>query len=132
MKKETKDKIIHLTFPVTLFLYVSLGAVLPFLNVTDNSIWYKALPIFLLNILVPVLLGKIKVDAFWIITITYIAIGVISQAFDYPLWHPAWVIFFLLPIIEVFKYDSKKQKRTRIFNFEFKTKDKKDDDIVDV
>lgn len=130
MTEKKKMLILKLTFPTTLFIYVSVSAVLPFLSVCDNSIWYKALPIFLLNVIVPFFLGKIKVNAACLITFIYVALGLVSTAFNYPLWHPGWVIFFIIPIIEVFRYEKKDKKKR--FTVTFDRKPKKDDDVIDV
>lgn len=96
-----KRRILIATAPFSLFLYLSVCFLSIEFGNFDGKIWLYALPIFLLNGIIPVLLGfkKLTFSVSFVITILYLILGFVSTAMNHPLWHPGWVIFLLIPVI---------------------------------
>ena len=111
-----KKKILGATAPMTLFLYLAICFFAREFTDVGGDIWWKMLPIFLLNIIMPFILGvwKFRFSIPVVITIIYLIIGFVSSYLEHPLWHPAWVIYLLIPVIEIFKRPSKQDKHTRV------------------
>ena len=97
-----KQKVMAVLSPLTVFLYLTICFLCRKFDWCDASIWWKMLPIFALDIIVPIIIGlkKIKLSVSLVITVLYFLIGFISSYMGYPLWHPGWTIFLLIPVIE--------------------------------
>lgn len=120
-----KRKIMGVLTPLTIFFYLTICCLCVKFDWTDRSIWWKMLPIFVLNLVVPIILGfkKIKFSIPLVITIIYITMGFISSYLGFPLWHPGWTIFLLIPVIEIIVKPSKKengqsQKEAQHYDYE--------------
>lgn len=108
-----KQKVMAILGPLTVFLYLTVCFLFRKFDWSDGSIWWKMLPIFALNIIVPIVMGlwKIKFSVPLVITILYLLLGFISSYLGYPLWHPGWTIFLLIPVIEVILKPTKEKKQ---------------------
>ncbi len=96
-------KILAITPIACTMLYLLLG-----FTVKGNA-WWWGLCIFLLIPAMPYILRikKIRFTVPFIITITYIVMCVVGEIFSVHLWHPGWLIFFLIPIIEILRTPTK-------------------------
>lgn len=96
-----KKKVLAVTPICCLFVYLLLGFTV---GKEYGSIWWWGLFIFLLVPIMPYLIGqkKIVLSVSFVITVIYLFIGFVSTfVFDRPLWHPAWIIFLLIPVFEI-------------------------------
>lgn len=116
-----KQKVLSIMGPLTLFLYLTISLVCLKFGVCDKSIWWKMLPIFLLNLIIPVIIGakKIKFSVPLVITIIYLTLGFVSSYLGQPLWHPGWTIFLLIPVFEVIiKPNKKEEPKNKHYDYE--------------
>lgn len=91
-----QNKIIAITPFLCLIVFVLL------LEYTD---WKYSWTVFFLIPLMPFLVGKAKIRFSYpfVIAVIYVTLGIIFQG---KWWHPGWVIFLLIPVIEILKRPS--------------------------
>lgn len=116
-----KQKVISITGTFSLFLYLTICMVAVKFELADGNIYWQMLPIFLLNLIIPVMFGAKKLSVAFVITILYLILGVVSTGLGCPLWHPGWTIFLLIPVFEVLLKPSKKseQKKKRDDHYDY-------------
>lgn len=104
-----KKKIIEITPIVCLMAYLLLGFTV------GGKAWGVGICIFLICPIMPYLLGKRKfvLTAPIAVTAIYVVMCWVGMAFGASLWHPGWIIFLLIPIIEIIKSPSKDNKETK-------------------
>lgn len=100
-------KIIAITPMVCLIIYLTLGFVL------QNSWWGWGLFIFLLVPLMPYILRikKFHLSVPFAITLIYLSSCFIAQALGKSIWHPMWIIFLFIPVIEILKTPGPKKSK---------------------
>ena len=98
-------KIMAITPFVVTMIYLLLGFIV------GGSAWGYGVLLFLLIPLMPYVLRIKKISTISVslaVTITYLAMCLTAQLiFHTSIWHPGWLIFFLVPIIEILKTPSK-------------------------
>ena len=92
-----KKKIMAITPFISLILFFVLRYILKEIGSDDKLRWTWL--IFLLNLVIPVVLGEWKINISYPL-ITVVIYLILGLCFD--LWHPGWVVFLLIPIVPIF------------------------------
>ena len=102
----TKRKILAITPICCTIAYLLIGFLI------GGSAWGYGITVYLLVPLMPYLIGlkKIVISVTLVITCIYVFGCLIAMHFGLNIWHPAWVIFLLIPIIHILKVPSKKDE----------------------
>ncbi len=101
-----KQKILAITPLSCLVIYLALGFIFQ-----DKAAWRYGALIFLLVPLMPYIIGKKKIilSVTLVISIIYVVGCLIASSLGYKIWHPAWLIFLLIPIIKIVMVPSKEE-----------------------
>jgi len=125
-----KSKILAITPMVCLFLYLLIGFTI---GKENPSAWGWSLFIFLLVPAMPYLVGtkKIVITVSLGVTIIYV-IGclLIQFVFEKAIWHPAWIIFLLIPVIKILSLPNKAENVKKENKNKETKENEKDDDKV--
>lgn len=118
-------KILAITPFVVTLIYLLLGFIV------GGSAWAYGVLLFLLIPIMPYVLRIKKISTISVslaVTIIYLIMCLTAQlVFNTSIWHPGWLIFFLVPIIEILKAPSKEASAQKN-----KDEDKDDEDDDDV
>ena len=100
-------KILAITPLACVIIYLLLGFLL------GGMAWAWGLFIFLLVPLMPYILRtkKLRISTTFVIVLIYLIVCFVGETLDKHIWHPMWIIFLLIPIIEILRVPTKKENK---------------------
>ena len=109
-----KKKIMAITPFISLILFFVLRFILQEIGDDEKLKWTWL--VFLLNLIIPVILGEWKINISYPL-ITVVIYLILGLCFD--LWHPGWVVFLTIPIYYTLKLPTAPKKEKKIDKEEY-------------